>query len=511
MRRLCRLFPVPNFTKRLQLNSNLLLSLRRLVLLCTLCSVLASCALTQSQAFWARDRINALEQALIAQDYDEADDLINRYSSTLSNEVALDLLIRKGDAAGVARFVPMADVNQSVDTDGVTPLIRAVQSAPTQTREAIVRSLLAGGADPQKTDNFGRSAVSYASFGGYPALAQFLDSGGTSFYDSSATTPEVWLPTMTLEQAPQVQRPQVAASRGNVATLLRSSPLTLTGSGRPEMLFASSWVPLASAEAGNGPFAGLRFYGDGTGALLNFEPAQEQLKMRDDAHVAWDHYQGRLFFVVLSRQFAHYCRSVGANNARFGVDCIDYSGGGADLGLTLSAGLSNESARALLNNASQRSILQPAGNTKAVLQATADQYCLPRRADRQLRQGLPANAASSRAFGDWVVFDQGRFNTYSSADSKRRSCTQRQARAAALRHCRESGSNCRSIGGCTDGNATAVASVAGHQWAWLSCRPDPELAKQEALEKCRAEAGCDCQIVLVNQSLLKGKPQACGR
>lgn len=502
---------MPILVKRPTLNSNLIFFARRVVLLFLLCSVLASCALTQSQSFWARDRINDLEQALSTQDYDEADDLIDSYDGTLSNEVALDLLIRNGNAAGVERFVPLADVNKSVDTDGVTPLIRAVQSAPSGSREAIVRSLLTGGADPKQADNFGRDAINYASFGGDPALAQFLDSGGTSFYNSSSTIPDVWFPSMAFAQAPKLKRARIAASRGSVAALLRRSPLKTTGTGRPEMLFASSWVPLAEPDAGNGPFAGVQFYGDGTGAVMNYEPARKRVKLREDAHLAWDHYQGRLFFVVLTRQFAHYCRSVGASNGRFGVDCVDYSGGGSDLGLTLSGGLSDDSARALLNNASERAILQPAGSTEAVLQATADNFCQPRRASKKLRGGLPANAASGKSFGDWVVFDQGRFNTYSSADSKRRSCTQRAARGAALRLCRESGSNCRSIGGCTAGNATAVASVAGHQWAWLSCSPDAEQAKQQALAKCRAESACDCSIVLVNESLLKGKPKACGR
>ena len=481
------------------------------MLLCLLSSVLASCALTQSQSFTVRDRINDLEQALSAQDYDTADSLIDRYDNSLSNEVALDLLIRKGDAAGVNRFVALADVTRSVDTDGVTPLIRAVQSAPGASREAIVRSLLKAGADPKQTDNFGRDAISYAGFGGDPALAQFLESGGTSFYDSSATNPEVWLPTKVFADLPKAKLPRVAARRGNIATLLRNSPLKTTGTGRPERLFASTWIPHVDEGSGSGPFAGLRFYGDGTGALVNYEPRQNRLAPSEQAHLAWDLYQGRLFFVVLTRQFAHYCRSVGADRGRFGVDCMDYSGGGSDLGLTLSAGLSDASARALLNNASERAILQSTGSTEAVLRASADEFCQPRPASKNLRGGLPANAASSRAFGDWVVFDEGRFNTYSSGDSRRRSCTQRQARGAALRLCRESGSGCRSIGGCRAGNATAVASVAGHQWAWLSCSPDPEEAKRQALAKCREQAGCDCQIVLVNKSLLKGKPKTCAR
>lgn len=502
---------MPILVKRPTLNSNPIFLARRFVLLFLLCSVLASCALTQSQSFWARDRINDLEQALSTQDYDEADGLIDRYDDTLSDEVALDLLIRNGDAAGVERFVPLANVNQSVDTDGVTPLIRAVQSAPSASQEAIVRSLLAGGADPKQIDNFGRDSINYASFGGDLALAQFLDSGGTSFYSSSSTIPDVWFPSMAFAQAPKLKQARVAANRGNVARLLRSSPLKATGTGRPEMLFASNWVPLAGPGAGSGPFASMKFYGDGTGALMNYEPSRERVTPREDAHLAWDHYQGRLFFVVLTRQFAHYCRSVGSSNGRFGVDCVDYSGGGADLGLTLSAGLSDDSARALLDNASERAILRPAGSTEAVLQATADNFCQPRRASQKLRGGLPAKAASGKSFGDWVVFDQSRFNTYSSADSKGRACTQRAARGAALRLCRESGSNCHSVGGCTAGNATAVASVAGHQWAWLSCSPDPEIAKQRALAKCRAESACDCQIVLVNKSLLKGKPKACGR
>ncbi len=472
------------------------------------CLFLASCALTQSQSFWASDRVAELDKALSTNDFERADSLIASYDGTLSSEVALDLAIRDGNVAAVDRYAGPADVNLPLDADGVTPLIRAVRVAPGKDRELIVRRLLKAGADPRKTDNFGRNPINYAGFGGDPALARFLESGGSSYYNSQAGGQVEWLP----ELAWQASGPKRPKSQQLPKTLLSGSPLKILNTGRPDLLFASAWIPAMtndSAGADLGPFAGFRFHADGTGSLMRFFPAASKIEARDKSHVAWDFYRDHLYFTVLTNDYAAYCRSTEGAAGRFGVSCTNYSAGGGDVGEILSKGLSPASAKALLNSASERALLQRVGRTTSVLDAAAGQVCKPRLASKKLRGGLPARAAKSRTFGDWVVFDQNRFKTFSSKGAS--VCTQRAGRMAALRACKKAGGGCRSVGGCTGKTATAVASVAGHKWAWLSCHPDPEAAKRQALAKCREKSGCDCQIIYADAERPSAAPRSCRR
>ena len=476
----------------------------RLILLSLLCATLASCALTQSQAFYASDRVAELGRALSDKDFDEADDLIDDYDDTLSDEVALDLAIRQGNLPAFNRYFFKADVNAPLDADGTTPLIRAVEDAPLAQREAIVRGLLKRGADPKKTDNFGRNAVNYASFGGYIALAQFLESGGTTYYTSNPTGSIEWLPELDWSV---VNKDAKARSRRKGSLVLRQSPLKLSRSGRPDLLFASAWIPETDGASAQGPFAGLRFYADGTGSVMRFFPDAGRIEPREPSHVAWDIYRNSLYFVALTNEYAAYCRSTDGAAGRFGVSCTNYSAGGGDMRAILDDGLSSASARSLLNEASQRARLQEVGKIESVLDAAADRLCKPTVASKRLRGGLPVSAASARSFGDWAVFDERRFAVHSSGNA--RVCTQRQARGAALRACRAAGGRCNSVGGCPEGQVTAVAAVEGNRWAWSACAPDPEEAKRLALAKCRQQAGCDCQILLAHK--VPEKPKSCGR
>lgn len=472
-----------------------------------LCAVLSACALTQSQSFWASDRIAELDRALSSGDFALADTLIDQHDGTLTYETALDLAIQDGNLVGVERYLPLANVNGSLDVDGVTPIIRAVQSAPRDERESVVRSLLNAGAQPRKTDNFGRSAVNYASFDGNPALAQFLESGGTSYYNSRAQGRVEWLPELAWQAADSSRKAGRKTKSAKSSLVLRKSPLKMGNGGRPDLLFASAWIPNIFGPDNQGPYAGLRFHSDGTGSVMRFFPSAKRMEPRDASHLAWDFYRDNLYFVVLTDEYASYCRSTEGAAGRFGVSCTDYSAGGGDLGAMLNDGLSNASAKALLNSATQRARLLRVGSTNSVLDAAADRLCKPRQAAKRLRIGLPVKAAKAKSFGDWVVFDAARFNTFSSDSA--RVCTQRSARGVALTRCRKAGGSCRSVGGCTGKNATAVASVEGHQWAWLSCSPDVEKAKELALAKCRQQAGCDCQIIFANADRSASKPKSC--
>lgn len=54
---------------------------------------------------------------------------------------------------------------------------------------------------------------------------------------------------------------------------------------------------------------------------------------------------------------------------------------------------------------------------------------------------------------------------------------------------------CRSVGGCPAGQASALAALPGVEAGWVAFDPDPTTARRKALAACRADLGCDCQLV----------------
>ena len=474
----------------------------RVVLAVMFTMALAACV-TQSQSFYDTDRIADLQSTLAEGNLDQAEFLIERYDNVLSNQIALDLSIREGNVKAVQHFIPASRVNRALDPDGVTPLIRAVQDAPDDSREDIIRALLKAGADPTVNDNFGRNAANYAAFDGDLALATFLESQGSSFYSSRPAQRTAWLPEIDLEQALDATPSKRNRSRNPV---LSRSPLKRSRAGRPDLLFASTWIPGSDAPA-DGPFAGLRFHADGTGEVLEFYPRDDRFSEGVQSHLAWDYHRDDLFFMVLTERYASYCKSIAGGPGKFGVDCTDYSAAGGNVSAALNARLSDATARRLLDDASAREQLEEVGKTASVLEPAVDRVCKPRVASKKLREGKPRSAASTRKPGDWVVFDAKRFATYSAENEL--VCSQREARTAAFELCKASGGKCRSVGGCRDGNATVVASVHGHRWAWVGCDKDVDVAKALALAECRQKAGCDCQVVYASSTTPEGPEAVC--
>lgn len=471
------------------------------------CLLVLSACVTQSQSFWATDRLSDLRKALANSDYDHAETLVERYSGTLSPDLALDLSIREGNVNGVKHFLLSSRINAPLDPDGVTPLIRAVQESPDDTQEKIVRLLLSAGADPSLTDNFGRSATNYANFGGNPALAAFLESGGTSYYSSQPAQQTAWLPKMNIDNVLDGASSKRSKKRRSRNPLLSRSPLIMSKGGRPDLLFASAWIPTLDPNR-YGPYAGLRFHADGTGEVMRFYPQDKRMEARDESHLAWDFHRDSLYFMVLTERYAAYCHSVLGAPGKFGVSCVDYAAAGGNIAAALNIDLSDASAKTLLNDASARALLEEVGKTTSVLEPADSKVCKPRIASKKARSGAPVKAAHAKKFGDWVLFDSKRFTTYSTENEL--ACTQRGARKAAFDLCKASGGNCRSVGGCRGQDATAVASVQGHGWAWMSCNKSPELAKAQALAQCRARSGCDCQVVYTS-NLPRKKPPVCSR
>lgn len=466
------------------------------------CSILVAACVTQSQSFWDTDRIAELRTLISDGNLDQADFMIDRYDGTLTNNTALDISIREGNLSAVKHFIPNSQVNEPLDADGSTPLIRAVRTAPGDSREQIIRSLLAAGADPEVNDNFGRNAASYASIEGDWSLADFLESQGSSYYSSQPARRTAWLPEIAVDQVAT----SASKKKKTRNPVLAKSPLSRSRAGRPDLLFASTWIPQLTGPQ-DGPYAGLRFHADGTGDVMQFFPQDQRIEPGESSHMAWDFHRDNLYFMVLTDRFASYCKSVAGAPGRFGVQCTDYAAAGGNIAAALDTDLSSASAKVLLNDASARSRLQEVGKTNSVLKPAASNVCRPDRAARKVREGKPKSAASRKAPGDWVVFDAKRFSTYSSESEL--VCTQREARKAAFKICKAAGGNCRSVGGCRKGQATVVASVQGHDWAWVGCDADVEFAKLQALQKCQEKAGCDCQVVYASAKAPVGPKEVC--
>ncbi|MEZ5661509.1 MAG: hypothetical protein R3E83_24295 [Burkholderiaceae bacterium] len=445
--------------------------------------LLTACIGIPGAPFHAAESKAELEGAMRAGDMDRAIDLIDANDDVLDDKVALDVAIRAGLVDAVRYFANRVDINEPLDPDGTTDLIRAVSSTPRAELDDVVAVLLEAGADPRRKDNFGRSAIDYAGFGGDLSLVRFLETGGSTFYRSDRPVRVAWVPNQDWRNIEAMSRPSGSAR------VLRQSPLRRVG-GRPDLLLDSAWVP-RTRPTDIGPYSALSFNVDGSGQVLSYYPREKRLGPSVGAALAWKYTGGRLSFAVVSLDFAAFCESASAAPGRFGVACKDYAVFGADQ-VGAASSEPGELARAMLAQDERRGRLASVGTTQAVFESAAS-ICRPKQAPASERAGLPVAAASARSAGGWVVFDVRRRLAYGAA--KAAVCTQREARSAAFRECAVAGGSCRSVGGCPAGQAAAVASVDGYRWAVLGCGQDLDQAKENALQVCRERAGCECQVL----------------
>lgn len=451
----------------------------------------AGCAVVGAgEPFHAADRKAVLEATMREGDLEGAADLIDRHDDVLSEQVALDVAIRAGLVDAARYFAMRTDVNSALDADGNTPLIRAVQSAPRDELDDLATMLLEAGADPRRRDNFGRDAIDYAGFGGDLALARFLESGGATEYSSDRHVRIAWLPEQDWRNI------ELEARRRNAADppVLRRAPLARARDGTPLALFSSAWVP-RTGPTDVGPFFGLSFHADGTGSLLHYYPLEKRLDPVDASSIAWSFRRNALHFAAVGPDFSAYCVSGVARPGRFGVDCTDYHTPSAGQASAAGSAADGATARArrLLDDETARRDLTAMGRTRAVLESAADSVCRPRQAPASVRAGLPVSAANAQRAGGWVLFDARRFRAYGPDDAT--VCTQRQARSAAFRSCAAGQGQCRSVGGCEPGQAVALASVEGHDWAALGCAASLDEARRRAVAACREQSGCACQVL----------------
>ncbi len=453
------------------------------------------------------ERRDALRLAIAQQRFDQADALIARHGDIVSRGLALDYAIREGDVDGVRRYLDPPRVDQPLDADGATALMRAVSVAPDGRVMAIARLLLDAGADPGRTDRAGESARDRARARGHGALAALL---GADADVRSAPPPRhvEWLPPVGRAVATAVVDPAGAAAKarptGRGARPPAWPPLPADRS-TADWLPGRLWRPVLDVASAGRRWHALRLHADGTGDLVTYEASARPPASVRDGHVAWEYYRGRLYLFVLSPEFGAYCESTVIAGDRIAVRCDDYEIAGDRWRPAPDGLLSPMAARALLHNGRDRDALRRSGVTESVLEDDAGRSCRPQPARRH-----PGVRPATRAAGSWGVFELSGFRMHH--DASIAACSQQRARSAAWRSCREGarGARCVDAGGCPAGQATALAGAIGHDKAWLACAPTREAAARKALADCRASAGCDCSLLMRADPIASGtRPAAC--
>lgn len=445
----------------------------RLLLVLLLVALSGACATGKR---WQQDKLDQLEQSIRAREFGRAVALVERYPEVLDDGRALGLAIRIGDPQAIQYFVMRTGVDIELDVDGTTPLIRSITAAPPEARARVVATLLRLGADPARADKYGNTAPDLARRRGEQALLEMMlpqearASGGPS---ATAT----WLPDNTAADA--AGRP-VAGPR-------RADPV------RPEQLSKDLWTARADDPRRIGPVAAFRFHADGTGQLLKQYVRPNRLEPVGGALLAWALEDGRFSFFVLSSEFSARCEGQSASDTEMRIACTDYRFPGSQSSATLSSTLSLDDARIMLGSYAGRPTMVAGNTSNAILQANRDMACKPRTPSAAATAVPPVRG---QAMGDWYAFDPQQMAIF--APMTGNACLQSEARGAALADCSRHGGHCVGVGGCPVGQASAVAAVRGHRWAWVGCDPSADRAKRKALEKCRKNAGCDCQLQALN-------------
>ncbi|MEZ5728375.1 MAG: ankyrin repeat domain-containing protein [Burkholderiaceae bacterium] len=465
------------------------------VLLMALALVLGACASLGPEN--EGDGREALRAALSEHRFDDAQALIERHAPALTRLTALDIGLRLGDLDVVNRFVPADAVDIALDPQGASPLIRAVISTPDPRVLAVVARLLALGASPDRPDRRGDSAMVHARRRGNAQLIEMLGSASADAAGARgrSTIADSWLPMierrawMTLLDGRAVGRPS-GKGRSRQARPAAAAPMR-EGIG---WLLGSTWLPVLRAQdalGGTRTWPALRFHADGTGEVLRYSPSGGLDRAERAGALAWDHYRGIVYFFAIFGDFASHCRSEVGVGDRFAVSCTDFQLAGGPWDMRSSRDRAVPAARYLLDSAQERQRLERAGSTESILEAEAGRLCRPRQAPVRARQR--SAGAPTGVDGGWNVFDPRRLELFVPVANA--SCSQYRAYRAAMQACRQRGGRCFSVGGCRADQATAVAGVRGHDWAWVACAPSLAQARAKALATCARMAACDCQLL----------------
>ncbi len=513
--------------------------------------------------------VERLRALIAAGDIAGADALIAARPQEVDVRRALDLAIRGGQLEATRHFVRTADPDAPLDPDATTPLIRAIVDAPSQARAELVSALREAGADPARRDRYGRDARNYAETRGSPELRALLEDVPVTRASVAAQPAfAAWLgagadaPAVPVSAAPggpqagarpaasgaaarsasasgaaarSAASPSVAArgtaasgaaargtsASGAAARSASASGVAASGPLAPAALLRGSpWRPAPAPAASGTTQAAVRFHADGTADVLRIASGAGRPESLSGSYAAWRIDDGRLRLAMVGDAFAAFCIGGAAPASdgepdRLALSCEPLPA----LAMVAGAGWSQDVARAMLDEiearqapsivelASGRAQPEASGRTErsalpvALHGSAPGATCLPARA--RPRAAVP----SPRVFGDWLAMDTRRFEAM--APRSGNLCPQPAARDAALEACRErAGRNpaaCRSVGGCPVGQVSALVGLPGVEAGWVACDSDPGAARRKALDACRADLGCDCQVVaLSGRNLMAG-------
>ncbi len=522
-------------------------------------AILCACATPQGPS-----PVERLRTLIAAGDLASADALLAARPQDVDARRALDLAIRGGQLEATRHFVRMAGPDAPLDPDATTPLIRAVVDAPAQARAELVAALRQAGADPARRDRYGRDARDYAARRGSPELRALLEDVPAPRAAVAAPPAfAAWLgvgadaSTALASAAPGGMHASApgagsrgaaasgAAARGGAATGAAARAASAPGAGGrvASAPGAASRGAAAPGDAASGPLApaallrrspwrpapatsgatqaAVRFHADGTADVLRVASGAGRPEPLSGSYAAWRIDDGRLRLAMVGDAFAAGCiggaaPASGDEPDRLALTCEPLPA----LAMVAGAGWSQDLARAMLDEidapqapsivelASRRAPPEAFGRTVrralpvALHGSAPGATCLPARA--RPRTAVP----SPRVFGDWLAMDTRRFEAMAPLSGNL--CPQPAARDAALKACRErAGRNaataCRSVGGCPVGQVSALVGLPGVEAGWVACDPDPGAARRKALDACRADLGCDCQVVaLSGRNLMAG-------
>lgn len=507
----------------------------------------------------ATQRLRAL---IAAGDLASADALIASAPAELDARRALDLAIRGGHVDAVRYFIAATGPDAPLDPDDSTPLIRAVLDAPGPSRAELVALLVAAGADPLRADRYGRGPIDYATVRNRGELIALMGAPtetpaarrAPSFLDWFGTAPAGVAGAAIATGGRTAGAAAAAASRAGSGVASRSAtggtravslapadgvrdrsvatPRRAAGNGSraggPDaspapaslLLRGSPWRPPAPPGPG-AERAALRFHVDGTLDVLREPAGAVDAAPLPQAYGAWRlDAGGELRLAIVGPAFDVACLG------RLDAGGTDPSAGRLELACeelpppTAGAAWSLDRARAMLDRAgvppAPSMLAFASGRVPLPGESRADDasHAMPEPA--RVRVALAGSAPlaacrpartrprtpqpSARVLGDWHAFDVRRFE--SRAPTSGALCPQTAARDAAMAACRADAGRdttaCRSVGGCPAGQVSVVAGLPGVEAGWIGCAADPADARRHALDACRADLGCDCQVAAVS-------------
>ncbi len=306
-----------------------------------------------------------------------------------------------------------------------------------------------------------------------------------------------------------------AASRGAAEPGHAAPGDAVSGPLAPAALLRRSpWRPAVAPAASETTQAAVRFHADGTADVLRVASGAGRPEPLSGSYAAWRIDDGRLRLAMVGDAFSAGCiggpaPAPGGEPDRLALSCEPLPA----LALVAGAAWSQDLARAMLDEieapqapsivelASGRAPPESLGRTVRSALPVALHGSAPGATCRPARARPRAAVPSPRVFGDWLAMDTRRFEAMAPLSGNL--CPQPAARDAALKVCREragrhAAAACRSVGGCPVGQVSALVGLPGVEAGWVACDPDPGAARRKALDACRADLGCDCQVVALS-------------